>query len=340
MCSFKAKLSCAFSDGSNAEFTASPLDADILPWCDYTVAPIELPRGDATGTDAQVLSTTSPTNGWASSLEPKAIPQRKTLNLSEGALSERMLQLAQLGCTQSEAAAPFRIEEHDSWTLCACGQPSIGYAACPACKLPFELGTSLENSQHLETLARERSERQFRKEREAQERTQSRKARMVKASLIAAAFLVAIAASLALKFVAFDMPERAKQEASDAAAGLMHSGGNTTEDIRKVIDEHYRNMTEEDKQYCLKLLGLNLCGDEAWSKYAPSNAVSGSFTGDFDEDGNWLIGTIYLTGDLIPKGGGSEVQRFSATCSAEYCIDVERGTVRVGNVSLKESSLL
>lgn len=338
--SFTAKLSCTFSDGSTAEFTASPLDADILPWCDYTLAPIELPRGDAESADARVLSATSPANGWASSLEPGALPQRKPLNLSDEALSERRLQLDQLGCAQPEEAAPFGVEEHGGWTLCACGQPSIGYSTCPACQLPFGPNAVLEDDQHLESLARERSGRQFREEREARERAQSRSTRVVRASLIAATLLVVIAVTLALKLVAFDMPEKARQEASDAVAGLMSSGGNTTEDIRKVIDEHYQDMTEEDKQYCLKLLGLNLCGDEAWNEYAPSNAVSGSFSGSFNEDGDWLVGTIYLTGDLLPEDGGSDVQQFSVTCSAKYRIDVESGTARIGDVSLEDATLL
>lgn len=337
--SFTAKLFCAFSDGSTAEFAANPLDADILPWCDYTLAPIELPRGDAESADVRVLSATSPTSGWASSLEPAALPQRKPLDLSDEALSERRLQLDQLGCAQPEEAAPFGIEEHGSWTLCACGQPSIGHAICPACQLPFEPDVSLEDGQRLESLARERSERQFRKEREAQKRVQSRNARMARASLIVAALLAVIATSLALKFVMLDMPEKARQEASDAVAGLMSSGGNTTEDISKVIDEHYQDMTEEDKQYCLKLLGLNLCGDEAWNKYAPSNAVSGSFAGSFEEDGDWLVGSICLSGDLLPEDGGSNAQQFSVTCSAKYRIDVESGTARIGDVSLEYSTL-
>lgn len=147
--SFTAKLSCTFSDGSTAEFATSPLDADILPWCDYTLAPIELPRGDAESADAQVLSADTPSGTWKSENEPLSMPSRRKLDLSQEELAERSRQLEQLGCEKAAEAASHKLDDHGAWTLCPCGRVSVGFARCPACGLPFQSSIQWEDREHL-----------------------------------------------------------------------------------------------------------------------------------------------------------------------------------------------
>lgn len=172
--SFKAKLQCTFSDGSTDQFEVNPLDADVSPWRDYTLPPIELPRGDAISADAAIVSTCYAGGTNIACDKPASLPFRSKLELSETALKERTAQLAEIGCTKAEAAAPYRTDEHESWTLCSCGQVSLGYKTCPSCGLPFGRHGEIEDCAILERGANERA-RLLREKKEADAKRTARK---------------------------------------------------------------------------------------------------------------------------------------------------------------------
>lgn len=355
--SFKAVFTCTFSDGSTADFASHPLDADIPPWMDYTISPIELPRGDVLGASGTVAQA----GAWASTGSLLISARERPLVLSEEAMQERLLQLGESGCEKAEDSAPYGIAGGGGWALCSCGQMSVGYDACPVCRTPFSLGKELENEQYLLLLATNRAEERARRdqeearrseelarlEREAEERAQeetirkqARTKKTVKTigAIITAVFAIALAAT-ALKFAFVDFPEQTRRaEASDAVMELKNSGPESASQIQGVIDEHYASMTEEDKQYCLKLLGLNLCGNRAWSSFAPPNALEGSFEGHFDVDGDQLKGTVYLRGSLPAEDEEAGITQFEMTCSAEYRIDTESAAVEIDKIELLSST--
>lgn len=193
--SFKAALSCFFKDGSSENFVVEFLDADISPEGDYPLKPVELSRGDAVWAQGRIIELSMPSADWASSSEPEPFPQGAFLGLTEGALRERALQLEQRCCRTSVAAAPYAVERHDGWTLCACGQVSVGAEKCPSCKLWLGEGEcNIEDEETLMELADERA-RRIEEENEARKERESEiKAKMKKAvPLIVAIAVVAVA---------------------------------------------------------------------------------------------------------------------------------------------------
>lgn len=165
--SFKSEITCRFKDGSAQEFTIEPLDADMPPGGFYEIKPIELPRGDAVSTDASVKSAITESGEWRTSTNPARIPEGTRLELSEAALKERTLELEEHGCKMSEFAAPFAVEVHDSWTMCACSQPNVGTERCVECGLTLQpYDKSCESEEALIRQAGQRAEAKRRKENE------------------------------------------------------------------------------------------------------------------------------------------------------------------------------
>lgn len=188
--SFKGELSCSFKDGSEERFPVEFLDADIASREKYTLKPVELPRGDAVFVTGRIVELSTTSGDWRSSSEPSALPQGRLLDLTEKALRERALQLEQRRCRASVAAAPYAVEARDGWTLCACGQASVGMESCPSCGLVFGGERSIEEEKALIGLANERARRLEEEEAARKKRNEEIMLKAKKAAPLAVALVI------------------------------------------------------------------------------------------------------------------------------------------------------
>lgn len=274
--SFKGELSCSFKDGSEERFPVEFLDADIASREKYTLKPVELPRGDAVFVTGRIVELSTTSGDWRSSSEPSALPQGRLLDLTEKALRERALQLEQRRCRASVAAAPYAVEEHDGWVLCACGQVSVGMERCPSCGLRFlEDDCGIEDEETLASLANERARRIEEDERVRRERKEKTKAdavglakRILPVVCVALAVLLGggFAVSAALKSSKYSDALALEESGSyvEALHGFaeISSYKDSSEHLDSLIDELVMSESELPVEKAVEYLSLHSDGNE------------------------------------------------------------------------------
>lgn len=216
---FEASFHCKYKDGSEEALTVNPLDADIVTGEYYSVQPMRLSQGDIESVFSAICSVTLSSGEWKSTSSPSEYPTRTELGICEEALAERALQLEKRGCGQSSLAAPFSVEEHPGWVLCACGQVNVETGRCLNCGLsPLEADSTIEEEHSLLELAKARAEEKERLEEEARQKKKAsrEKARKVAPYLVACISIVAVVAFVSIVVI----PAMKRSEANE----LIQSG--------------------------------------------------------------------------------------------------------------------
>lgn len=197
--SFKATATVEYEDGAVESIAINPLDADIVPGSAYVLEPATLKRGDAVRASGIIERVKLIGGAWNSSASPSAIPRPQSIGLSQKAITERYKQVwAPLGGLQSDADASTiadnRLEKHDGWWLCPCGQVNVGREACVQCAAPFEVlaANATQDEVALESAAieRENQKKQAADLRDKKKRRIRRKVR--RAAIIGVAAIIAI----------------------------------------------------------------------------------------------------------------------------------------------------
>lgn len=264
--SFSVSISCTFSDGSMASFDATPLDADIMSTCDYTLTPIELPRGDAASAKARIRSTTTSSGKWESSSKPLPLPERRALHLTDMELEERIFWLRRLGCNKAAEAAPYGVDEREDWAICPCGQISSGLASCPSCGLSLKDSIQWESAEHLAKQSEERKAEKGRQDKEIRLFTRITLA----ATLLIAVVLIGLSTcnhnqsaspddsrTTEMQLVNEDSP-------SSESAGLAETSGysGSTDDFIHEVDDNLNRLPRDlDLSYTSGKWGITLDND-------------------------------------------------------------------------------
>lgn len=263
---FAASFQCNYKDGSAETLTVKPLDADIMTGCYYSIQPVELSQGDIESVSALICSASLPSGEWASASCPLEYPARTELGICEDALVERALQLKERGCGHSSSAALFPIEEHSGWTLCACGQPNVNSNRCVECGLDLsDVPKELDDEDWLKHSAAER----FRMEEELEaERLSKLEAQRKRFKLIATPCIAVFALLFGLWWVFIAVPQDASRNALEAferendlvtydeyvsLEDWERKAEKWDDDYRALVDRHYENMSQDDKEELLQL---------------------------------------------------------------------------------------
>lgn len=153
-----------YRTGSDDHLRRSANNINLSSTQTYGPQPVPLKQGDVLSIEAHVIRADWDTGSWTSSDPAAYALRRRGLSLSEAALSERAKLLKQSGCTQAREVAEYALERRDGWTLCPCGQPSIGLSICPSCHLNFDKFESCyDNEDDLIRLASDRAEADLRR---------------------------------------------------------------------------------------------------------------------------------------------------------------------------------
>lgn len=288
--SFKARLEVAFKDGSLAEYEAEPLDADIAPGASYVVKPVKLSRGDAVDASATVLTAAADGGEWISSGAAELLPHPKALNLPDAALREREIQLSIMGCSKASAAAPFAVEDSEDWSLCACGQPSVGLSRCPDCGLMLHGNEEIESEEYLSAEAEKRRVANEASAAVKAEKAAKKRKKVLKIGIpILAVALLCIGAWYAFVGLPNQKADEALAAAYESESAYpidewmskeewRQAGNDDYETVTALIMNHYGNMTEESKEKCVVLLARN-----AFANYVYQDAF-----GDKGTSAKWV----------------------------------------------------
>lgn len=211
---FSASFRCKYKDGFEEVLTVNPLDSDIVTGGFYSVQPMRLSQGDIESASAAICSAALSSGGWESTSKPSKYPTRTELGICGEALAERALQLEKRGCKQSSSSAPFPVEEHPGWTLCACGQPNVETGKCLNCGLsPLEADSTIEDDCSLLELARVRAEEKERLEEEAKQRKRAFQERARRIAPYLATCIAVVAVVAFASIVIIPTMERSKADA-------------------------------------------------------------------------------------------------------------------------------
>lgn len=356
--SFKSEIVCRFKDGSTQEFTIEPLDADIPCGGFYEIRPIELPRGDAMFADASVKSTTTESGEWRTSANPARIPEGTRLELSDAALKERTLELEEHGCKMSEFAAPFAVEVHDNWTMCACGQPNAGTEACVECGLYFaKYDKASEDEGRLLLAAQERERANKQK---AFEQSKRQKKLRNRGLVIGIPCLIVVVACVCLWFFAVEQP---RQEASEAVnefyytIDLFASEESKSVDewrssqqshlgnIESIISTHYDHMTDAKKAESLRYLAqykaVGAIFDDCFNSYTTGARLEKFETNTLDNGGYEIKAVVRTYESHESKSSDSDTlstwdKYYTVTCNA----NIEDGTASIAECNYTDSDLV
>ena len=188
------RFTVRYADGETERLEVAPLDADVAPGALYEPAPIPLTRGDAVAVETLILKTSGPGGAWEHAVAPVPLPQPSALSLPDEAMAERRAQFTEAGHGGSAERA---LADHDGWWQCPCGEVNVGRDVCCGCRMHHDKLRELEDADTLKAAAAERAQRERtraeqEKARQAAVRTRNR--RIVIASVVALAVIVAIVA--------------------------------------------------------------------------------------------------------------------------------------------------
>ncbi len=144
------ELKIGYSDGIEENLTVEYLDADIEAGNELALKPHKLPRGDVKSCALSVSRAESQTQSWASSSEPTPIPFRKELALSPRAAEQKA---RNLGTMPADLAVLGKVQNHDNWWVCACGEVNVQRDTCYACGKSKDLLLDNEDEEVLLTQA-------------------------------------------------------------------------------------------------------------------------------------------------------------------------------------------
>ncbi len=144
------ELKIGYSDGTEENLTVEYLDADIEAGNELALKPHKLPRGDVKSCALSVSRAEGQTQSWASSSEPTPIPSRKELALSPRAAEQKA---RNLGTMPTDLAVLGKVQNHDNWWVCACGEINVQRDTCYACGKSKDLLLDNEDEEVLLTQA-------------------------------------------------------------------------------------------------------------------------------------------------------------------------------------------
>ena len=154
--SYQIKGLITFEDGILEEVSIDALDADVPAGAFCSIKPARLSRGDVKSVKLTVEKTVSPGKSWQSSNEALPLQRKRVIGLSETAMSERLCQLRESGCTKPEEAVDYQCISNDGWWVCSCGEPNVGTTNCVRCGLNHKFEESLREESSLEELRAKR----------------------------------------------------------------------------------------------------------------------------------------------------------------------------------------
>lgn len=219
--SFKASITVEYEDGNTETAEFKPLDADILAGAIYKPKPVLLKQGDASRVLGKIENVKLADGKWESVANPTVIPEPQPIGLSKEAIQERYEEIWKpLKCTiplhERKRFAANRLEEHDGWWLCPCGQVNVEKDTCAKCGASLDAlqKPDAEDEEALAAAAKKRKEREAQK---AEERTAKRKRLTTLAIKIGVVLLAAVVLiSLLIVFVVIPkMQQDTYQQAMD-----------------------------------------------------------------------------------------------------------------------------
>ena len=162
-----ADLSLEYADGTGETIPAEFLDADVPAGAERPLKPRRLPRGDVQSCSLTVRRVEGPNCTWESTGEASPLPSPEKLSLSPRALSQRA---RAIGANAGDSVLHGKVQDHDVWWACACGQVNVRRSSCCSCGNPKELLMANEDEAALLADADEREEETFAEAVELKER--------------------------------------------------------------------------------------------------------------------------------------------------------------------------
>lgn len=161
--SFKALITIGYEDGNKETVEFNPLDADILDGAVYELDPVLLKQGDVSKASGKIESVKLTDGKWESAANSTIVPEPQPIGLSEEAIQERYDEIwkplkSAIPLHERKGFAANRLEEHDGWWLCPCGQANVGKGACAKCGASLDAlqKPDVENEETLLSAAKER----------------------------------------------------------------------------------------------------------------------------------------------------------------------------------------
>lgn len=215
--SFTLMAEVTYRDGTQETLEVSPLDADIARGCSYRPEPAALAQGAVAAASARIVAATYGNTTWHSE-QPVITTPQQPLDLSEDALAERRILIADLGKPADEYST--RAFAGDGWWVCPCGTPNVGRERCVACSMSIGTLHKLEDEDYLNSRMRERLE--------AEKRERRRK----KVTRVALVTILLCCTALAAGYFFVFVPSSAYDKAMEMAAG-------GTEDRQQYANAYY-----------------------------------------------------------------------------------------------------
>ncbi len=343
---FEVEFTVALRDGSEEKHCLSPLDADIKPSERYVAEPIKLANGDVISARADVRSVRTESDEWVSRRPASKLPSPVRLDLSGWAHEERVRELREMGCRDSEAASYGTFEIHEGWTLCPCGQVNVGITRCLRCGLDLSqktLGQS-EDESFLLSAAKAREEKEGQDLRKKREKTERRKRKALKIGIpILVICLLCVgfwgvtdylprkqAEARLSEFKSsnqlYDYDEFVSEDAWDSKAASYSEG------LDELIGSSYSALSEESKMEVLKMLAKEQTIDAIYSDVKsswPSSVSVSLFLLDASiEDNTTRDGAFDVVIDCGSRvESGKHHYSFRSKYRETFIPDLENGTV-------------
>ena len=130
-----ADLSLEYADGTGETIPAEFLDADVPAGAERPLKPRRLPRGDVQSCSLTVRRVEGPDGTWESTGEASPLPSPEKLSLSPRAFSQRV---RAIGANAGDSVLHGKVQDHDGWWACACGQVNVRRESCCSCGNPKE----------------------------------------------------------------------------------------------------------------------------------------------------------------------------------------------------------
>lgn len=343
---FAVEFTVALRGGSEERHCLSPLDADIKPSGRYVAEPIKLTNGDVVSACADVRSVRTESDEWVSRRPASKLPSSARLDLSGRAHEERMCELREMGCKDSEAASYGALEVHEGWTLCPCGQVNVGMTRCPRCGLDLSqeaLGQS-EDESFLLSAAKAREEKEAQDLRNKREKTERCKRKALKIGIpILAICLLCVGFWCVTDYLPrkqaevrlsefkssnqlYDYDEFVSEDAWDSKAASYSEG------LDELMGSSYSALPEESKMEVLKMLAKEQAIDAIYSDVKsswPSSVSVSLFLLDTSIEDNTTRDDSF---DVVVDCGsrvesGKHHYSFRGKYRETFIPDLENGTV-------------
>ena len=130
-----ADLSLEYANGTAETLAAEFLDADVPAGAEQPLKPRKLPRGDVQSCSLTVKRVEGPNGTWESTGEASPLPSPEKLSLSPRAFSQRA---RAIGANAGDSVLHGKVQDHDGWWACACGQVNVQRGSCCSCGNPKE----------------------------------------------------------------------------------------------------------------------------------------------------------------------------------------------------------